>query len=207
MSSRSRHRAMPGLVLIAALGLIAAGAAYVWRGTGASATLPDGSERVRVTFTGGHETVAVDRGRPVKLIAAALGVPDEVFRKAFSGVRPAKGRGPTGEEARRNKAALMAVLGPHGITNDRLDEVSNYYRYRPQAGELWPTDDAVAYAIVKDRRITRFDIARGGSGYSSAPTASVPGMEDVAIDVTLAFGPAFETNGSVTALAVAEVVD
>jgi hypothetical protein len=70
------------------------------------------------------------------LIAAALGVKPEEFRQAFSGVTPAKGRGPTAEEARRNKDALMRVLGPLGVTNDRLDEASDYYRYRPQAGEL-----------------------------------------------------------------------
>ena len=66
----------------------------------------------------------------------------EEFRKAFSGVTPAHGRGPTGAEARRNKEALMKVLKPLGVTNERMDEVANYYRFRPQNGELWPTKPA-----------------------------------------------------------------
>jgi hypothetical protein len=52
---------------------------------------PAGVTKVPVVFSGGHDTVVVDRGRPVVLIAAALGVPDEVFREAFSHVRPASG--------------------------------------------------------------------------------------------------------------------
>jgi len=69
--------------------------------------------KVPVTFSGGHDTDPKDHGRPVVLVAAGLGVKPEVFRKAFSGVTPARGRGPTGEEARRNKEALMKVLGPY----------------------------------------------------------------------------------------------
>jgi hypothetical protein len=61
------------------------------------------------------------------LIAAGLSVRPEVFREAFSGVTPARGRGPTREEARKNKAALLKVLAPQGVTNERLDEVSDYY--------------------------------------------------------------------------------
>src|SRR5438874_10510075 len=83
--------------------------------------------KIPVTFSGGHETDPKDHGRPVVLIAAALNVKPEVFRKAFSGVTPARGRGPTGEEARRNKEALMKVLEPYKVTNDRIHEVSGYY--------------------------------------------------------------------------------
>src|ERR1700760_4666414 len=104
--------------------------------------------KVAVTFTGGHELAKNDYGRPINLMAAALGVKPEEFRKAFSGVTPAKGRGPTGAEQRRNKEALMKVLGPLKVTNERMDEVANYYRFRPQKGELWPTKPAEAYAVV-----------------------------------------------------------
>src|SRR5688500_17958881 len=45
---------------------------------------------VTVTISGGHQTDARDNGRPVVLIAAALGVPTEVFRTALSGVTPAE---------------------------------------------------------------------------------------------------------------------
>src|SRR4051812_21510440 len=74
-----------------------------------------------VVITGGHDIGPNDFGRPCTLIAAALGVKTDVFREAFSGVTPARGRGPTGDEARRNKDALMKVLAPHDVTNDRLD--------------------------------------------------------------------------------------
>src|SRR4051794_34240316 len=69
--------------------------------------------KVPVTFTGGHDLDPRDNGRPVVLIAAALGVKAEVFREAFRGVTPAGNRQPTGEEARRNKEALMKVLAPY----------------------------------------------------------------------------------------------
>lgn len=63
-----------------------------------------------VTLSGGHDIGKDDHGRPGALIAAALGVNTEVFREAFGGVTPAKGRSPT-EEAR------MKVLGPHGVSD------------------------------------------------------------------------------------------
>ncbi len=67
-------------------------------------------------FSGGHETEGVDRGRPVKLIAAALGVPPQVFRETFTHVHPAApdSGGPTDAEARANKAALMNALSSTG---------------------------------------------------------------------------------------------
>lgn len=159
--------------------------------------------RVPVTFTGGHETDRRDGGRPVVLIAGALGVTPELFREAFRGVTPSRNGPPTGDEARRNKAALMKVLGPHGITNDRLDAVSNYYRYQPQKGELWPTTSAKAYAIVEDGRIKQVVVTDGGSGYSSAPTASVQGLDGLKLTVTLRYGPDFRKNGSISRLEVA----
>lgn len=65
-------------------------------------------------FSAGHDTEAKDRGRPVVLIAAALGVEPEVFRESFSGVKPARDGKPTKEEAEQNKETLMRVLKPHG---------------------------------------------------------------------------------------------
>src|SRR5689334_10813701 len=47
-----------------------------------------------VTLTGGHDTDPRDKGRPVVLVAAGLGVTPEVFRDAFSRVTPA----PAGRE-------------------------------------------------------------------------------------------------------------
>src|SRR5580693_7679729 len=90
-----------------------------------------GESQAPVTFTGGHDTDPRDHGRPVVLIASALKVSSDVFREAFSHVHPAgPGKnGPTDSEARANKAALMNALGKFGVTNDRLNEVSNFYRY------------------------------------------------------------------------------
>ena len=49
--------------------------------------------KIPVTFSGGHELNKNDYGRPINLMAAALGVKPDEFRKAFSGVTPARGRG------------------------------------------------------------------------------------------------------------------
>lgn len=168
--------------------------------------LPAGVTRVPVVFSGGYETDPRDRGRPVILIGSALGVTAEVFRDAFSGVHPAgpgKG-GPTGEEARANKKVLMTALGKHGITNERLDEVSNFYRYPPGSRELWKHTPAVANALVKNGAVVGYEITEGGAGYTSPPTVTVPGVEGPAPKVELAFGKKFETNGSVSAITVAK---
>jgi hypothetical protein len=137
------------------------------------------------------------------LVAGALGVKPEVFREAFSGVRPAKNGKPSGEEARRNKEALMKVLQPHGVTNDRLDEVSNYYRYQPQRGQLWPTMEAKAQAIVEDGKIKQIIVTEAGSGYSSPPKATVEGVANVQLAVTLQFDKDFKKNGAVAAVKAA----
>lgn len=166
------------------------------------APLPAGVTRVPVTFSGGHETDPRDRGRPVILIGSALGVTAEIFRDAFSGVHPVgpgKG-GPSREEAQANKKVLMDKLGKYGITNERLDEVSNFYRYPPGSRELWKNTPAIANALVKDGAVTGFEIVSGGAGYTSPPTVTVPGISGVTAKVELAFGKKFETNGSVSAI-------
>ena len=156
--------------------------------------------RVPVKFSGGHETDRRDRGRPVVLIAAALDVSSDVFREAFSHVRPAPaGSRPSPDQVRKNKDALLNALGPHGVTNDRLDEVSNYYRYVRSRGEMWPTKPAQAYAEVKDGKIVRIVITKGGAGYSSPTIVSVPGF-DVTTKVELAFGKKLESNGAAKAI-------
>ncbi len=160
------------------------------------------AQKVPVTFSGGHDISQQDFGRPITLIAAALEVKPEVFRKAFSGVRPAKGRGPSGDEARKNKAALMKVLAPHGVTNDRLDEVSNYYRFQPQRGELWKHQPAEAHALVENGKVKEIVITKGGHGYSSIPTVAVEGIPGVKFAVTLGHGKDFKKNGTVTGVKV-----
>ncbi len=158
--------------------------------------------KVPVTFTGGHETDPQDRGRPVVLVAAALGVKPEVFREAFKGVTPARDGKPSPELARRNKEALLKVLKPHGVTNERLDEVSNYYRYQPQRGDLWKTTAAKAHAVVEDGKIKQIVVTEPGSGYSSPPKATVQGLEKVPLKVTLQFSKELTKNGAVGAVEI-----
>ncbi len=159
--------------------------------------------RVAIAFSGGHETDPKDRGRPVVLIAAALGVPPGVFREAFSHVRPAPaGTEPDPRQVRDNKTALLTALGRYGVTNERLDTVSNYYRYVRSRNELWPAKPATGYAIVKEGKIDQYVITNGGSGYSSPPAVTVPGAAGPPVTAQLAFRRDFEKNGSVAAIVV-----
>jgi hypothetical protein len=159
--------------------------------------------RVPVVFTGGYETDPQDRGRPVVLVAAALGVPGEVFRAAFRSVRPAPaGQEPDPAQVRRNKEALMSALSPYGVTNERLDTVSNYYRYNGRRGEMWRHRDAAAYATVRDGKVIGFTITDPGSGYSSTPTVTLQGREQPTVRATVVFGTDFEKNGSIKELSL-----
>jgi hypothetical protein len=161
--------------------------------------------KMPVIFSGGYETDGRDRGRPVILVASALNVPPDVFRKAFSGVHPAHGDGgPTDHQARDNKAALMSVLGPYGVTDERLNEVSNRYRYRREQGEMWPNKDATAYAMVRDETVTGFVVTDGGYGYSSPPTVTVEGLPAAKATAKLMFSTDFNKNGSVVTVDLAK---
>ena len=174
------------------------------------AALPAGVTRVAVVFSEGHDTEAIDHGRPVVLIAAALGVKPGVFREAFSHVHPAGpgSGGPTETEARANKAALLGSLGPFGVTNERLDEVSDFYRYPPGRGRLWKNTPASANALVKDGVIIGYEVTGGGAGYTTAPTVSVPGIKAaVAPTVEIRFGKDLSSNGAVVALRLPSTKD
>ncbi len=155
---------------------------------------------VPVQISGGHDIGKNDFGRPVALIAAALGVKPDVFREAFSGVTPARGRGPTGDEARKNKAALMKVLEPKGVSNDRLDDVSDYYRFRPDSGKIWPTKPAQAHAVIVDGKLDRIVITEPGHGYCSSPKIVVPGYENQKFETTLNYSTDFKKNGAISSI-------
>jgi hypothetical protein len=160
--------------------------------------------RVPVVFSGDHETDPQDRGRPVVLIAAGLGVPAEVFREAFKQVRPAPaGTKPSPQQERANKAALLNALGKHGVTNERLDTVSDYYRYVRSRGELWTAKPAVAVALIQDGKVIGYEVKDGGSGYSSPPKVTVPNVKDASAEVALSFGKKLESNGSISAITIA----
>jgi hypothetical protein len=173
-----------------------------------SSTLPKGTTRVPVVFAGGHDTDPQDRGRPVVLVAGGLGVKPEVFREAFSNVHPAGpgSGGPTEAEARKNKQALMSVLGKYGITNERLDQVSNYYRYVKSNGEMWPTEPAVVNALVRNGTVIGYEVVSGGSGYSSIPTFTVPNVAAAPGTVELSFGKDLKHNGAISAIKLAPAV-
>lgn len=153
-----------------------------------------------ITIAGGYETDPVDHGRPVSLIAAALGVSAETFREAFSGVTPAgaDSGGPTEAEAKANKAALLKVLAPYGITNDKLDEVSNYYRYSGSKGEIWKRTPAVLETIVENGVVKGVKIVKAGAGYTSAPTVTIEGKSGkLTAKAAVAYSTDFATNGSI----------
>lgn len=155
-----------------------------------------------VVFTGGYDTDPRDHGRPVVLIAAALKVPDDVFRKAFSGVHPAgPGEEPAEDQVRQNKRTLLDALGKYGVDDDRLNEVSNFYRYSGSRGQMWKTTPAKATAIITAGKVTGFTITDPGAGYSSAPTVSVVGY-DVKAKVELSFDTDLAKNGSVKTITV-----
>jgi hypothetical protein len=85
------------------------------------------------------------------------------------------------------------------VTNERLDQVSDYYRYVASRNELWPTQPAVAYATVQGGKIVGYKIVSGGSGYSSTPVVSVAGFSNNA-QAELAYGKSLEKNGSVRSI-------
>lgn len=168
--------------------------------TPSGAAIRDG--KISVRMTGGHDIGPNDYGRPVSLIAAGLGVKPDVFRQAFSGVTPARGGGPTEGQARSNKAALLSVLGKHGVTNERLDEVSNYYRFNPGAGETWKQSPAEIQATITEGKVTGFKIVNAGAGYSSPPTVTIPGYPNVQTRVTLEYGTNLTTNGRISSVEI-----
>ncbi|MEO2013388.1 MAG: thermonuclease family protein [Fuerstiella sp.] len=123
-----------------------------------------------VIFRGGYDTDPRDHGRPVSLIAAALGVESDVFRQAFSGVNPSSMGAPSPMLARTNKKVLMDALSKYGVSNERLDQVSNYYRYNRSAGKTWQRSPATATAVIKDGKVAGITITNPGAGYTVAPS-------------------------------------
>jgi hypothetical protein len=194
ISQLAQSKKLYVLVIMAAASLVIGGMALM---TGIAA-----EPSFSIAFSGGHETDPQDHGRPVALIAAALGVKPETFREAFRGVTPARGGRPTPEQVHKNKAALLAALGPYGITNERLDEVSDYYRYRPERGQLWRTKAARAHAIVEGGKLKEIVVTEPGSGYSAPPRAVIKGMPEVKLIANIAFDKDLKRNGSVRSIEV-----
>ncbi len=189
------------------MGMLALGAVVVAaqpapesRGSGVNSGSTDS---VSVTISGGLETDPRDNGRPVVLIASMLGVTPDVFREAFSGVTPSRSGAPSGEQARANKQALLKVLAPYGISNEKLDQVSDYYRYKAALGETWPHSEATAVAIVVGGKITGIRVTHSGVGYTSIPTVVIrQGTKTYTGLAVVSYTSDFETNGSITAISI-----
>jgi len=169
-----------------------------------SSTATDETQ-IPAVITDGHAIDRRDHGRPVILVAAALGVSPAVFRDAFSRVKPAPaGEQPDPSQVQLNKQALLDTLEPYGITNDRLDEVSNFYRYNGRNGGLWHHTPATVTANLHHGVVTRFTIVNPGAGYTTAPTITVPGQPGLKIIATLSFSPDVALNGSLKEVRLAD---
>ena len=68
--------------------------------------------------------------RPTDLVAADLGVPEQVFIDCFSGVSPEASHDPSVAQQHANKAILLPCLQAENpsITNEKLDSVMDKYR-------------------------------------------------------------------------------
>ena len=166
-------------------------------------TDPPDVTRFPVMISGGHETDPLDHGRPVVLVAGGLGVPPEVFREAFSRVHPvAPGSYPDQERAQQNKGVLLTALAKYGITNQKLDAVSDAYRYKPGSGQLWPNKPATIAAFVRNGEVLSYSVIDGGSGYTSPPKLSVPGARSAPVSVRLSFGQNLSANGSISEVTI-----
>jgi hypothetical protein len=205
-------KALPVSLVLFTLGSLLVGQ------TSAPATTP---ASIAVTLSGGHETDPRDRGRPVMLIGNALGVTPEVFREAFSRVQPAAGGAePDPQQVQANKRVLLEALSKYGVTNERLDEVSNYYRYPPPPpppgqgrgnrggppgpgdASIWKHKDAVVTATVVNGKVTGFTIKDAGAGYTTPPKVSVAGFADLKVKVTLHFDKDLAKNGSIESIKI-----
>jgi hypothetical protein len=188
------------LKFVAALALACAAATPPPTST-APATNPTpttNTSKIPLTLTAGHDTDPQDKGRPVVLVAAGLGVPPEVFRKAFTHVTPASaGKEPDPAQVRRNKEALLQSLSPYGVTNDLLDKVSNRYRYNRAKDQLWRHTPAAAYAILRNGAVTEIVITTPGAGYTTPPQVSIPDMPKLKLKAILSFSRDLDKNGSV----------
>jgi hypothetical protein len=141
------------------------------------------------------------------LVAAGLGVPEKVFREAFSYVTPAPaGSQPEPEQVQRNKRALLDRLSSYGVTNERLDTVSDYYRYNRSRGEIWRSRPARIEAEIVDGKVSKVVVVDGGAGYTTPPRLTLPGYA-VQMFSKLRFSTDLRKNGSVESVLLLGVDD
>ena len=98
----------------------------------------------------------------------------------------------------------MNALGKFGVTDDRLNAVSNFYRYPPGSRALWKNKPATANALLKNGTIVGYEITSGGYGYTRPPTVSAPGSDGAMAKVEISYGKYLETNGAVSAITISQ---
>jgi hypothetical protein len=74
--------------------------------------------------------------------------------------------------------------------------------YRPLTGELWRHREAKARAVVEGGKVKAVEVTDPGAGYNTPPTATVRGIGDVELVVTLLFDKDLKKNGSIKATEV-----
>lgn len=52
----------------------------------------------------------------------------------------------------------------YGITNDRLDTVSNYNRCQPGCGRIWRRNPAQVTAVIRDGKVVTFNNTNWSGG-------------------------------------------
>ena len=97
----------------------------------------------------------------------------------------------------------MKVLAPLKVTNDRMDEVANYYRFRPQKGELWPTKPAEAYAVIDSGKIKEIVVTEPGSGYNTPPKATIDGFKNIRLESKIKYDKDLKKNGGIESVEIA----
>jgi len=186
------------VVLMVAVAFVLGGSLWIYNNSATKSQVQSvAADRVVVQFSGGHRTEAQDNGHPVALIAPALGVTPAVFREAFFQFEP-DAEESDAEAWKKHKSEMMSILGEHGVSDQQLDTVMNYYRGPRAQGGIWPTNVAVAWAIVDDGKITGFEIVNGGSGYTSSPTVAIAGFDSSSFEAVLSFGKQLDENGSIS---------
>lgn len=159
----------------------------------------DAAGRVVVEFSGGRETQPEDNGHPVTLIANALDITPQVFREAFFQFVPDAENTDT-DGWKQHLPEMMKILGPHGVTEARLTEVLDYYAGTRAGGATWPLEPAIAWATVKDGKITGFEVTTGGAGYNSPPTVNVAGHDTSGVKAELSGSNSLKQNGAVSGI-------
>jgi len=158
----------------------------------------DSSEGVMVTVSGGHEIPDTDKGQPLELIGGLLGITGAQARDSFYYPFPKDGN------LNDWNALFLEQLEYYGLRVDELDIA--LIRYLPTTEGVWNYTHADLRAIIENNVVVGFEIIDGGRGYTSQPTITVEGYDDVGVEMTISYTKDFETNGAITDIRLREEV-